>query len=503
LRPLVRVVTGAEAAALDAATIAAGVPSRALMQRAGAAAAAEITSRFAGLLPRGVLVLAGPGNNGGDGWVIARALASAGVEANVWSPAQSRSAACVAERDLARARAREVSQYSGEGIVVDALLGTGASGPPRGEIANALAALPLARRRGAAVVAVDVPSGVDATSGKGGVAAADLTLTFDSIKRAHLLDRDLCGEVVALDIGLQVVEPDARDLRLVDGEWVREQLPVISADAHKGTRKKLVFQGGGPGMGGAAILGLKAALASGIGMVKARVHSSNADAVHAAVPAALVEPWSDDDTIDPWADVLVIGPGLGSGKETRVAVERAIHRQNGPVLLDADALTAFAGEPTTLRGMLGGRPALLTPHPGEFARLMGVDPLVVLEKRFDIAGKLAEASGATVLLKGVPTVITSPDGKRLVVAEGTPALATGGSGDVLSGIAGTLLAQMSDPLMAAACAAWIHGRAARLAGASVRGTTLEGVLEMLPNAWRIGHHPPRYPVIAELPAVPK
>jgi NAD(P)H-hydrate repair Nnr-like enzyme with NAD(P)H-hydrate dehydratase domain len=133
---------------------------------------------------------------------------------------------------------------------------------------------------------------------------------------------------------------------------------------------------------------------------------------------------------------------------------------------------------------------------------MGVDASTVLARRFEIGAELANEIGATVLLKGVPTVISSPEGECLVVAEGTPTLGTGGSGDLLSGIAGTLLGQMSDPLMAAACAAFVHGRAARLAGAFVRGTTLENVLEMLPNAWRLGAERLRYPVIAHLPAIP-
>jgi NAD(P)H-hydrate epimerase len=171
------------------------------------------------------------------------------------------------------------------------------------------------------------------------------------------------------------------------------------------------------------------------------------------------------------------------------------------MLLDADALTAFAGDLPALRELIGERPALITPHPVECARLLGVTPKEVLDRRFDVGGELAREIGATVLLKGVPTVISDPDGRRLVIAAGTPTLATGGSGDLLCGIAGTLLAQMDDTLVAAACAAWIHGRAAELAGPYARGTTLEDVLAMLPNAWRIPETPPRYPVLAELPAV--
>jgi hydroxyethylthiazole kinase-like uncharacterized protein yjeF len=500
LRSLARVVTGPEAAALDAATIAAGVPSRALMQRAGAAAAAEIANRYPELLTRGVLVLAGPGNNGGDGWVIARSLAAAGADVAVLSPQPARSPDCVAERELALRTVREATSYSGEGIVVDALVGTGSSGAPRGALAKALECISLAKTRGAAIVAVDLPSGLDATTGVDhGAAAADLTLTFSVLKRAHVVARGVCGTIAALDIGFI---PDVAGIPCVSARWVRATLPTIAAESHKGTRKKLVLHGGAEGMAGAVILGLRAALASGIGMVKARVHPATVDAVHGAVPATLIEPWSNDEATDDWADVLVIGPGLGLGKDARASIERAIRRHRGPVLLDADALTAFAGDVAGMRAAIGKRSVLITPHPVECARLMGIDVQTVLDRRFDIGGELARATGATVLLKGVPTIVSSPDGRTAVVAEGTPTLATGGSGDLLSGIAGTLLAQMDDPLAAAACAAWIHGRAARLAGAFVRGTSLKDVLEMVPNAWRIPEEPIRYPIIAELPAVP-
>jgi NAD(P)H-hydrate epimerase len=471
------------------------------MQRAGAAAAAEITARFASLLARGVLVLAGPGNNGGDGWVIARALNAIGITVGVVSPEDPRSRDCIAEHDLALESVSRAAAYTGEGIVIDALLGTGNSGAPRGNIARALDIIDLARSRGAAIVAIDLPSGLDATSGAHeGAKTADLTITFGNLKRGHLVARGLCGDIVALDIGLAPWMEQG--MPFADARWLRSVLTPIGAESHKGTRKKLVVQGGGPGMAGAVILGLRAALASGIGMVKARVHPSTVDAIHAAVPAALIDQWSNDTSSDEWADVLVIGPGLGLGPDRRADVERAIRRHRGPVLLDADALSAFADDAAAMRKVLDGKPALITPHVVECARLMGVDSKVVLDRRFEIGGELADRTGATVLLKGVPTIITTPDGRSMVVAEGTPVLATGGSGDLLCGIAGTLLGQMPDPLAAAACAAFIHGRAARLAGAFVRGTTLEQVLEMLPNAWRIPDDPPRYPVLAELQAVP-
>jgi len=479
------------------------------MGRAGAAAAGEIAMRYPAALRRGALVLAGPGNNGGDGWVVARALASAGVDVRVVAPAGVRSADCVAERDMALSfpgviQSEVGNAYTGEGVVVDALLGTGADGPAHGAITAAREVLEVARKRGAFVVALDLPSGLDATTGDANDAAsADTTITFGTIKRGHLVARGTCGTIVVVDIGLAANMGGDDHISLADAAWVASSLPPIDASAHKGTRKKLLLHGGAPGMAGAVILGLRAALRSGIGMTKANVDPACVDAVHGAVPEALVGAWpaADDSTRDDWADVLVLGPGLGRARDTRRAVENAARRHAGPILLDADALTVFEGSLDRLRAVVAGRSVLITPHPGELAQLTGESIETVLARRFEIGVEVARKTGATVLLKGVPTIVSSPDGRRTVVAAGTPTLATGGSGDLLAGIAGTLLAQMSDPRTAAAVAAWIHGRAAELAGPRTRGTTLEDVLEMLPNAWAIDRTPLRYPVIAELPSV--
>jgi ADP-dependent NAD(P)H-hydrate dehydratase / NAD(P)H-hydrate epimerase len=517
LRSLIRVVTSSESKAVDAATIAAGMPSRAMMGRAAAAAATQICDRYADALRRGVLVLAGPGNNGGDGWAVARALASIGIGVRVTSPAGSHTSDSIAERDIALPFVNEVpwnagTAYTGEGVVVDALLGTGSTGEVHGEIAACIPVLDLARQRAAVVVAIDVPSGLDATTGESnGAVRADMTITFGTVKRGQLVARSLCGTIIVVDIGLtHATAPD--DLALADAHWAVEHMPPILAEAHKGTRKKLLLYGGAPGMAGAVILGLRAALRSGIGMVKAVVHPLSVDAIHGAVPATLIAEWpaTSDQTPDKWADVLVIGPGLGRAGDAREAIRGAARRHDGPMLYDADALTAFERDLDGLRGTFrerpvnddfSNRPVLITPHVVELGRLTGDYPEAVLDQRFEIGLQVAKKINATVLLKGVPTIVSSPDGRRMVVAEGTPTLATGGSGDLLSGIAGTLLAQTGDPFLAGALGAWVHGRAAALAGARTRGTTLEDVLEMLPNAWSVNIDAPRYPVLAELPAI--
>lgn len=521
-RPALRVCTAAEAAALDQGAIAAGTPGRALMQRAGAAAAGEIARRWATQLAHGAFILAGPGNNGGDGWVVARALHAAGIRVAVWESGESRTADAATERsaalDAGVAR-RDAPSLDGEAVVIDALLGTGATGLIRGAIAAGVRCLAEARDRGAVVVALDLPTGVDATTGAtvAGAVRAHLTLTFATLKRGHLVAREMCGRVVVLDIGQTGSESAAFRYAdfpptLVDAAAALTLLPPIAADAHKGSKMRVAIVGGGEGMAGAAILAAQGALRAGAGLVKAVVHRDSRDAVTCAVPQALTATWDDDaartrelvDALTEWADAIAIGPGLGRSPEARALLETLLAQGDVPVVLDADALNILAGDAAALRTALGGRPALLTPHPLEMMRLAGApDVAHVLAERFEIGARFAHDSGATVLLKGVPTVISAPSGERLITATGTPALATGGSGDVLTGMAATLLAQGGDPLHAGAIAAWAHGRAAEIAterAGTDRGVPLESIMaEMAHVAWAPHDHRPAYPVLCELP----
>lgn len=515
---LIRVVTSAEAVACDRAAIDGGTPSRALMQRAGAASAAEIALRFRDRLGAGVLVFAGPGNNGGDAWVVAGALAAAGVRVRVCEPVPAGTDDARAERDLALPFVEHESGdsatlaagglYRGERIVVDGLLGTGANGRPRGPIGDAITGMRTMRERGAAIVSLDVPSGLDATTGAvSGAVRATLTLTYASIKRGHLVARAQCGRIAVLDIGIGGVTAAAAAPCLVSRRWVAERVPDFPADAHKGTRKKVAIIGGGAGMSGSVILAAQAAWRSGVGMVKLVVSRDTIGSVREAEPQSLTATWptSADEVIreiGTWADALVVGPGLGPGTASRELVERLLGSFTGPVVLDADAINAFGADVSALASLLNGRPAVLTPHPVEFARLTGVAVDEVLARRFDIGLPLARHARAVVLLKGQPTIVTSPTGERLVSASGTPLLAAAGSGDLLAGMVGTLLAQTGDPLAAAACAAWVHGRAAWLVQRgqrSLRGFSLADVLAQLPRAWAARAAAARSPVLLELP----
>ena len=512
-----RVATASETVACERATIDAGTSAQELMERAGQAAANEISRRYAMLLPAGAAVFVGGGNNGGDGWVVARCLVEAGYPVTVIeaAPAKTPEARAAAEHaGNAVNTATQTAKLSDALVIIDALLGTGAAGAPRDPIASAIDIVNNAGDEGALVISLDIPSGLDATTGARELfVKADLTLTFGVAKRGHLLARDVCGELNVLDIGLSKSPAMERLPMLIDRSWVSDRIPPIPAAAHKGTRKRLSIVGGGEGMAGAAILAGKGALRSGIGLVKLVVKGENAAAVHVALPEAIVQPWPSSTRsmlrLTQDADAIAIGPGLGKSAATRDLVERVLLAWNGPVVVDADALNDFADDAAALAKLLRGRPAIITPHPAELGRLLGKTTDEIVANRFEIGAELAHDSGAAVLLKGSPTVIFAPTGERFVSAAGTAALATGGSGDVLTGIIGTLLAQLArngpDPTIPvaeiAAVGAFVHGRAAELCG-PVRGTTLEDILLAMSDAWNEGGGDPSEDILSCIPPVP-
>lgn len=504
----IRVTTGAEAAARDAAAIAAGVASWSLMRAAGEATAHLILERFPEVRTSGALVYAGPGNNGGDAYVVAGILAQHRCPVRVIGSATPRTADARRAHDEAMPRISDVSEPQRPAVVVDGLLGVGASGEVREEIATLIREIADWRGGGAKVVALDVPSGIEAETGAGGlVVRADLTCTYGTVKRGLLLRRDECGAIVCLDIGLGS-HGDLTDGAplLVDAAWVRAAVPPIPGDAHKGVRRRLAVVGGGEGMAGAPMLAARGAMRSGIGMVQLLVAPTNVPVVQAALPETMAARWpvtaEDQQRVLGWAHALLVGPGLGRTAMTRALVERLLVEWKGPAVLDADALNVFEGEPRMLGSLLGARPAIVTPHPVEAGRLLRRSGAHVSADRFSVGLELARQLGATVLLKGVPTVITHPDGRMAVSAAGSPALGTAGSGDVLAGIVATLLAQTGDAFAAASSAAWIHGRAGEHAAAegSVRGTSLEDIVEALRHVWRLDDRVSPAPILTELPA---
>ncbi len=445
-------LTPEEMGRADAAAIASGIAGLALMERAGWAVA-RAARQFG---PCRVLVLCGPGNNGGDGYVAARLLAAQGwpvrlaalappqpgtdaaAAASAWSGVSSGPSAAFDPAEAARAD-----------LVIDAVFGAGLSRSVDGVVADTLAA---ARR----ILAVDMPSGVDGATGavRGRAAQAACTVTFFRLKPGHCLlpGRDLCGETVLADIGLParvLAEIRPQTVRNTPALW---RLPELPASTHKYARGYVSVLGGAK-MTGAAQLAAAAARHGGAGMVT--IVAPGHVALYSHVPAGLIVNDEPLDTLlgDARRTTWVCGPGLGQDA-ARTALPRllAAGRQ---VLADADALSVHAGHPEALRGA-----AVLTPHEGEFTKLFGAPG----NDRLAAARAAARLVDAVVLLKGSDTVIAAPDGRAAINGTGTSALATAGAGDVLSGLIAALLAG-GMPAWEAACAgAWLHGRAGERLG---------------------------------------
>jgi NAD(P)H-hydrate epimerase len=506
------VLTPAQSAAWDEAAEAAGIARATLMESAGRASAAVIAARYGAAIASGVVVAAGSGNNGGDGWVLARALHRAATPVWVVPLPGSPSPLNTFMAGLARAEGvREVvpdGPWPGIGLAVDAILGTGAQGAPR---PAAAALLDRLRDLRVPIAAIDGPSGVDLGTGTvHGAARADLTVTFGGLRRGHLLAREQVGAVTVVDIGLPSEDPEWPVL------WTdaaaANLAPAFPAGIHKGERGRIVVVGGDAGMTGALRLAARAAFAAGAGLVHAVAPEATVAAVTAAEPD--LQTFSHDFDTPPTpalvnliqrASTVVVGPGLGRAP-TRRAFVLGLLAGARSIVLDADALIAFAGALPALAELAQGRSVLLTPHPGEFRTLFPH-----LDARLDTdpwgaAEAAAAETGATVLLKGVPTVVARTGYPVITLAVGTPGLATGGSGDVLSGLAGAALGQGMPPERAGAFAAQALGRSGELAARRVTARAMRpmDVIAALPDVWRAwavlrtSPPAPRPPVLAEL-----
>ncbi len=510
------------------------------MLAAGSVSAAVLLRDHAHRLAHGVAVFAGSGNNGGDAYIVAAQLARAGVRVRLVPSAPPRSDDARQAESLARresgTRLSVGDPDGGERLVVDGLLGTGHRGDIRSPVAERCEQVEALRQGGAFVAALDVPSGLDASTGEGatGAVRAHLTLCYGSCKRGVLIARAQAGRILVLDIGLgkhAIGDDDA--WQLADAGSLAARLPAIAWNAHKGGRGHLAIVGGAEGMVGAMVLATRAALASGIGLARAFVDDAGIAVMQAAVPQAITGPWGRPmsqsgvaggvsvslGTVR--ADALVIGPGLGRGSQSRALLRSALDAHpNAPVVLDADALTIIAegtgNSAHRLREWCGStRPIVCTPHPLEFARLIGRAVPAEWTSRDEAVREFAARAEATILLKGTPSLIVSPprigDGggslaSVAVVAApyGSAVLATGGSGDMLAGIIGTLLAQGIDADDAALLGARVHGGAAEIVSTSqVRGYTLDDVMRALSESWARLAHPDALPpgVLAEWPAL--
>ena len=465
----------------DRLTVATGTPATELMENAGKAVARAIEQRWSA---RPVIVLCGPGNNGGDGFVAARHLSETGwpVRIALLGPRDHLVGAARHHAELWRGTVEPLTPGVLEGaqLVVDAIFGAGLSRALDGSSVETLAA---ASRRKLPIVAIDVPSGLMGDTGEAlGAVAVAMTVTFFRKKPGHLLlpGRLLCGEVIVADIGipnsvLDQISPDTfeNDPRL----WIAA-LPQLLDDGNKYTRGHALISGGYP-MTGAARMAARAAARAGAGLTTIAVAPIALPVYAAALTSIMVQPLATPEDFGCLLDdnrytAFLIGPGAGTGEETRTRA-LAMLGTGRPTLLDADALTAFADDPLTLDRAITG-PCVLTPHDGEFHRLF--DPNGDKLTRTRVA---ARRSGAIIVLKGSDTVITSPDGRSVINSNAPPTLATAGSGDVLSGIVLGLLAQSMEPFLAAAAAVWLHGAAATLFGP---GLIAEDLPDLLPRVFR-------------------
>ena len=513
-QPHLPLVTGEQMARIDRRAIEDGTLGSDLMEAAGRGVSDVLEDLIDGYRGRRIAILCGKGNNGGDGFVVARLASEKGASVDTFLLGSEGDVSGDARLNLDRSRAaglhvEEVTTSEGlEGVrralcgahaAVDALLGTGISGGARGATGEAIGLLSGCP---GPIVAVDVPSGLDASTGRvdGPCAAATCTVTFGLPKVGQFFHpgRGLCGRLHLVDIGLPpaAVQAEKVATRLISPAGGCGLLPLRAPDSHKGDCGRVILIAGSVGLTGAATLAARAALRIGAGLVTVGIPESLNDVLEVKLTEAMTRPLpevrkarclslrarGEIRRLLANADCCVIGPGLGTHRETAELIRRIIEDVACPMVLDADALNALTGQAGRLRALAG--PVVVTPHPGEFARLTDDAPGDVAADPLACAQRLAETTGATVVLKGAPTVVATPEGGRFVNPSGNAGMATGGTGDVLAGTIAGLIAQGLVPSNAASLGVYIHGLAGDLAAEArgQAGTIAGDVASLLPEA---------------------
>jgi hydroxyethylthiazole kinase-like uncharacterized protein yjeF len=483
-----KIVTAAEMRAIDRATSERfGVPSLTLMENAGTAVANFVLSNYPGA--RRVGVICGKGNNGGDGFVAARKLLEAGREVRLLllcEPGELRGDAEAMFRKLQSkpVLARSLEEFKGAAaqavfdceVLLDAILGTGFRPPVTGLYAEVIQHFSQAR---APIVAVDIPSGLDADamgdSPAGPVAPACATVTFTAPRPAHVFSPLVKGPVVVASIGSpgEAIQSDL-NLELITPRDIGEMVASRPRDSHKGMYGHVLVIGGSLGKAGAAGMAGMAALRAGAGLVTVATAQSVLPTVAGFAPALMTEPLPETesgtislrareygrlDGIIQGKTVLAIGPGISRHTETSELVRLLVKDSQLPMVLDADGLNAFEGHAQELTG----RPLVITPHPGEMSRLAQLSTKQVQENRLQVAREFAIRHGITTVLKGHRTLIAQADGKVWVNPTGNPGMASGGMGDILTGLVAGMLAQTTHSITAVLAAVYLHGLAGDVA----------------------------------------
>lgn len=505
-----KLVTAAQMRALEERAVERGTPLDALMEQAGLALAQEAWLLLGVVAGRRVLVLAGPGNNGGDGMVAARHLAEWEADVAVYAPVERGTGRL--EAALQATGVRVVTNDSAwledalgrAELVIDALLGIGRGREIEGALAHTLDALRGARASSTPpkLIAADIPSGVDADSGAADAraVAADMTVTFGYPKVGlyTLPGAEYAGQVQPVDIGLAAAADDNLPIELLSTSSVRGHLAPRALSGNKGTFGRVLVVAGSPRYPGAARLAAEGCYRAGAGLVTLACASQVRATVAAALPEAVYAPLSGEGTLSPADmpainaafashDVLLVGPGLsqeaGVGDAVTTLLRAAPNTLRGCVV-DADALNAVAHDVSTLRDVAAA--CVLTPHPGEMARLLGVDVASVQRSRLACAQEAANTWGHVVVLKGAHTVVAAPDGRAAISPYANPLLATAGTGDVLAGVIAGMLAQGMCPFEAASCAMYVHAFAAEELRDELgdRGMLASELLQGIPQAVR-------------------
>ena len=480
-----------------------------MMDQAGKELARTVgqLASFLGASPGVLRFLAGPGNNGGDAFAAALYLRDMGLNSEVWlacpkeklrAPARTYFDQMVLEkipyREMLGEKAwRSVAEEAlPPAVLVDALLGTGAEGDPRGDILRAVEYL-RERSAGSLIVSADIPTGMDADTGavSAHTVRADVTVTmgFPKAGMANPAAMESLGSLVAADIRLPAEYADAipdacPGLQWISGADVRNLLPRRARASHKGLHGRALLLGGSAAYPGAIVLAVEGALRSGAGLVRVATVAPAAAAVLARAPEAIVGATLTADFPLAGADSIMAGPGLGRDPEARRLVARLLHETSAPLVLDADAIALLEGKPEAVRPC--AQPVVLTPHPGEMALLLGKTVAEIQRDRPAAAREAAERTGAIIVLKGAGTLVAKAGQTLWINLNGNPGMASGGSGDVLAGLLAGLLAQKMDPFAAACAAAWLHGAAGDIAAWRKTQTAMKAgdIVDALPDAFR-------------------